>query len=797
MSDILYEKTRVIASTLADRLIAALPRHYSGPLRRRLIPDIDAMHLDGDVARLERTRRELYHVLQAPWLPVVSQFEALLPDDLTIRHLDRVAILPRDLVSRTKSPDEQALARAEENTARALEMRMEARIDLALRGFENDGHCLVPLDRVMDRVRQQIRADVRIMSDDQDADGGQVRLAFAGAGDAPGEVAGSGAFGLDVNLAEISKRKEFTSLFVASFRSAVAAGRMAGRNMGGKPHIQRGATALAERRITDFVAIARTVETSSTAGSAASAAFRAKIDKLAPLARAVAADEKLSGEQKNALHPLLAGGFGILTGGPGTGKTHTVARLVAGALHLPGIDVQLVAPTGKAAARMNAMLSRLRGDPKPSQAGEEAGAPKARTIHSLLQARPDDPFGYNFMAAEQVAADLLVIDESSMIDVHLMKRLLDNVDPARTAVLLVGDPDQIPPVGPGQPFADIVAANGRHQKGAGMLTQIHRQAEGNPVIALARRIQAGKSLQLAACAGNDATAPVTFRPTRDTAGEEGAPDVKPVTDVTQVVDLIRESCRAHGLDPTYDAMTVSPQYDGPLGVIALNQALKAAFNPGRDDEEHLTGVRGVAINIGDRVIMTRRNLIREGIMNGDGGVLVDLNVANPDPLRKPGSDDLCAVIDMGTRGRPDFRHIRMSDTSCLDLGYAITAHRAQGDEAALVTVIGDARNRSMLNRNLVYTAVTRTRDRLIVIGDADKLDQFCRRPPEQRLGWLSRRLEAIYEARRPEVLDPSRDADREAGAAALARMKQRGARTPAPVAPPASATAFPSPQPAI
>lgn len=696
----LRRRTLDLLKQTRERLSRRLPRGFARQAAGRLASgNVEELILSSGPDDLRGINQSLLSTMHAPWLPVLGLFRADMPEDLSIRALDEAALLPHLMVPKHMKDNEEAMAAARDRTAKALRLRMVARIDLALRRIEGEGHTLAPVETVMRAVRRQISREADLMAGDRENGDGMLSLDM----DASPKRAD---YGLDVDPNDLAA---FRPLFVAAVREGMERGCLAGEKRDGVAHLQRMETARAERAIADLVGRSETAPMGPD---------------LTALSLPVIEDPSLSGQQKRALGFLLEKGFGILTGGPGTGKTHTVARLVGHCMGRHDLQVTLAAPTGKAAARMNAMLAR-------SLRGHRAGIPKARTIHSLLEAVPEDPFGYRF-SGKTVASGLLIVDECSMVDTHLMKQLVAAIDPERTAVLFVGDPNQIPPVGPGQPFADMVGAVARTHGGAGVLTEVHRQSEGNPVIRLARAMQERLPLELHLRRDADPRDAIVHLDTRD-----------PEIDATAVVACIQESCQANNLDPSYDTMTIAPQYEGKLGVNILNESLKACFNPVRSDSEgFLIGASGSRIDVGDRVIMTRRNLVHEGVMNGDTGILLSLDCPYTD--RRTGATSRGVMIDMGSRDAPDPRTIRFEDASSLELGYAITAHRAQGDEAPLVTVVCEARNRSMLNRNLIYTAVTRTRDHLITVGNADLVEEQCHTPAPARIcrmpGLLARRV---------------------------------------------------------
>ena len=372
----------------------------------------------------------------------------------------------------------------------------------------------------------------------------------------------------------------------------------------------------------------------------------------------------LTADQRAAVDVVADAGVSVLTGGPGTGKSTTVRELVTRA-RAGGANVALAAPTGRAAKRL-----------------EELTDHPATTIHRLLEARPDEDeggFRFRFGPTEQLPHDLVVIDETSMCDTWLAARLVEAV-PDGAHLVLVGDADQLPSVGSGDVLRDLVRCGAVP---AVALEEIHRQAAGSRIVTLARGILAGDPGELR---GVDGDVFVAEEPERDGIA-------------ARVVRTVAERAPEHfgvGVD---EVQVLAPVYRGPNGVDTLNAALKDALNPGR-------GRASVAgLHVGDRVMQTRNDPELD-VANGDVGTVVDVSVGDG------------SVRIAYPRGEVTHPRDRVRD---LVPAWAITVHKSQGGEWPVVVLVLDPAHRTMLWRNLVYTAVTRASRALILVGRADAL----------------------------------------------------------------------------
>jgi exodeoxyribonuclease V alpha subunit len=363
--------------------------------------------------------------------------------------------------------------------------------------------------------------------------------------------------------------------------------------------------------------------------------------------------DELDATQRGAVEAVLRHGVSVLTGGPGTGKSRTVAVLVRLA-EKRGLQVALAAPTGRAAKRL-----------------EELGDAPASTLHRLLGAQGTTG---TFARGEEwpLDADLVVVDETSMLDVELAAALLDACADG-THLLLVGDPAQLPSIGPGRVLADLIDSG---TVPVVELTTLYRQAEGGAIARLATAVRGGEL-------------PRVDSPDREVV-------VVPATGSAEaahrVVQLVGDSIpRALGI-PAADVQVVTPVHKGPAGTIELNRALKALLNPGRGT------VSG--FDVGDRVVATANHLEAEpaGFANGEVGVVAE-------------AGDGAVTVEFASgparvtgRALADLRH-----------GWAVTVHRAQGSEWPAVVAVLPPEAGGMLSRPLVYTALTRAQRHLSVV----------------------------------------------------------------------------------
>lgn len=368
---------------------------------------------------------------------------------------------------------------------------------------------------------------------------------------------------------------------------------------------------------------------------------------------------RLASEQREALARALSTKVLVLTGGPGTGKT-TLLQCLIEILERKGVRVLLAAPTGRAAKRM-----------------AEATGREAKTLHRLLEFSPKEgKFKRN--EARPLEVDCVVVDEVSMADLSLMHHLLKALPPM-SALLLAGDADQLPSVGPGAILQDLIASG---VVPVARLTEIFRQARESLIVRNAHRVNRGEFPLLAPfgsadCAFIELAEPEAIR--------------------ERVRRLVTSEIPArYTLDPLREIQVITPMNRGPLGVLTLNQDLQEALNP--TGEEVVRG--GRRFRLGDRVMQIRNNYDKE-VYNGDIGWIsrVDLE-----------EQVLTVRYEEGERAY-DF-----SELDELTLAYAISVHKSQGSEYPVVVLPLHTTHYVMLQRNLLYTALSRGKDLVVVVG---------------------------------------------------------------------------------
>jgi len=398
--------------------------------------------------------------------------------------------------------------------------------------------------------------------------------------------------------------------------------------------------------------------------------------------------------QRAAIRNALGHKLSILTGGPGTGKTSTLRSLVA-ILKAKGVRVHLAAPTGRAAQRL----------------AETTGG-YASTIHRLL--KYDHSAGFTANESHPLATDFLIVDEASMLDTRLASALFQAV-PARAHLMLVGDTDQLPSVGAGNVLQDLIRAS---RAPITRLSVIFRQEGQSGIVTTAHAINSG-----------DASLPLV------------APDIERVqasSDLTFVVADSAEDCvrkvirlctefiprRFAGCDPVVDVQVMAPMHKGVAGVANLNAELQGALNGGVRGMRTLTG----EFRPGDKVIQLRNNY--------------DKNLFNGDIGRVTSADAEAGRIEADFDGE---RHaFTRAETGDMALAYAISIHKSQGSEYPVVIVPLLKAHFMMLQRNLLYTAITRGRKKVFIVGEPAAYAMAVRNgESRQRTTHLREKLEAL------------------------------------------------------
>jgi exodeoxyribonuclease V alpha subunit len=399
----------------------------------------------------------------------------------------------------------------------------------------------------------------------------------------------------------------------------------------------------------------------------------------------------LSDEQRRAVVLAASSRLLILTGGPGCGKTFTTKTIVA-LWKAMGKSILLAAPTGRAAQR----LAEITGH-------------EAKTIHRLLAFDPKS-MQFRFNETHPLEADALIIDEVSMLDFFLAHSLFKAVSP-HTQVLLVGDRDQLPSVGPGMVLHDLIASR---QFPVVTLTTIFRQAAQSHIITNAHRINAGQFPHLT---------PTTKFAQSDCLWLEAA---EPALGAEGITHLVREYLPRHGLEPHHQVQVLCPATRGEVGTRQLNTLLQQVLNPPQAGKTELAR-GGTLLRVGDRVIQQVNDYSRE-IFNGDLGTVTRIDLEEQEIIVRFADREVSY----------DY-----ADLSELSLAWAITIHKAQGSEYPVVILPLFMQHYVLLSRNLFYTGLTRAKQLAIVVGPTKAIGLAVKRVTDrQRYTALADRLQA-------------------------------------------------------
>jgi exodeoxyribonuclease V alpha subunit len=383
----------------------------------------------------------------------------------------------------------------------------------------------------------------------------------------------------------------------------------------------------------------------------------------------------LDGTQRRAIDLALTSRAVVITGGPGVGKTTLVRALVA-VFESAGLMVSLAAPTGRAAKRL----------------GESTGG-MAQTIHRLLEMSPESG---RFQRNEEnpLETDVVIVDESSMVDVFLLDAILRAMPP-QAAIILVGDADQLPSIGPGQVLHDILRSE---RIPSIRLTEIHRQTEGSQIVLNAHRINRGEFPR--------------FGSARERSDMFFFPAESPEHAVHQVVELVATRIpRRFGFHPLRDVQVLAPMRSGSAGIDLLNAELQRAMNPSDRHKARVERPNGVLFCRGDKVMQIANNY-EKSVFNGDVGVVAAVD-----------AEEERLTVDFGGRSIVDYA---FDEADQLTLAYATTIHKSQGSEYQAVVIALMSQHSIMLRRNLLYTAVTRGRKLVVIVGDPDSISRAVR-----------------------------------------------------------------------
>lgn len=409
---------------------------------------------------------------------------------------------------------------------------------------------------------------------------------------------------------------------------------------------------------------------------------------------------ELDEKQVQAVVEAVNSGLLIITGGPGTGKTTTINTIIR-FFESQEMEILLAAPTGRAAKRMT-----------------EATGYEARTIHRLLELTgvpgDDRSLGMHFERNEEnpLDADAVIIDETSMVDIHLMQSLLKAINPG-TRLILVGDVNQLPSVGPGNVLRDMIDSGSFNVV---MLTKIFRQATQSDIVVNAHKINRGDQVPLWK-KSND----FLFIKRED-----------PNAIINAMITLVQDKLPSYVHAKTYDIQIMTPMRKGAIGVERLNTILQEYLNPPGDGKAEKE-TTGVTYRVGDKVMQIKNNYNIEwevrnkygipmdkgtGVYNGDMGIVREINAF---------AELVTVEFDEGRMVDYSFKQLEE-----LELAYAITIHKSQGSEYPAVVIPVFSGPRMLMTRNLIYTAVTRAKSCVCLVGMPEVFGDMVNNEMEQR-----------------------------------------------------------------
>ena len=408
---------------------------------------------------------------------------------------------------------------------------------------------------------------------------------------------------------------------------------------------------------------------------------------------------QLAAEQRRAVAAALRDKCVVVTGGPGVGKT-TIVRAIVALLAAKRRRVGLAAPTGRAAKRLS-----------------ESTGGEALTLHRLLEFDPRRGV-FERGSTNRLEVDALVVDEVSMVDTDLFRALVAALPPAAQLVL-VGDVDQLPSVGPGAVLADVIAS------GAATvveLTEIFRQAAESRIVVNAHRVNRGEPPELEAPPGDEPARSDFYFVERD----------DPAAARDTLVDLVCDRIPARfGFDPRRDVQVLTPMHRGEVGTLALNQILQARLNPAAPERGELARGERV-LRVGDKVMQVRNDYDKD-VFNGDVGLVRAMRTADDGGER-------ALEVELADGRVVDYT---AADVDQLAHAYAISVHKSQGSEYPAVVIPLLTQHYLMLQRNLLYTAITRGKRLVVLIGSRRAVTMAVKnRAAHARWTWLAERIRA-------------------------------------------------------